>query len=145
MPDVPPDYVAEMYRQTAFVSAVLGGFAVAFLGALLASAAERRVVTTAIGFTAAAAVLFAVGTLASVFLLLDVLRLGIRSFDFSQWSGSAFRTKTIADTALFAGVYALVVGVGLSGWARSRQTGRVTATVAAAGFVLLSLVLASAC
>lgn len=144
MPDVPPDYIAELYRQIAFISAVFGGFAAAFLGTLLASASEQRLGTYAVGFAAAAAVLFIVGTIGSTFTLLDVLRLDIQAFDAATWPGSTLRTKIVADLSSVLGMYALILAVGLSGWTRSRATGQVTAAVAAVGVVLLSVALSAA-
>ena len=67
----PVALVAEQHRQMAFGAAILGGFAVTFLSALLtASAPERRVGTWTIGATTEAAVLLIVATVASTLLLL---------------------------------------------------------------------------
>ncbi len=138
--DLPPDYVAELHRQAAFVSAVLGGFAAAFVGALLTTDSEKQVGTWAVGFAAASSVLFIVATFGSSVVVLDVLRLGITDFDFANWPASTVSAKSKADLTYFLGIYTLIVAIGMSGWTRSRATGIVTTAVSAVGFLLLTSV-----
>lgn len=142
MQELPPDYVAELYRQSAFVSAVLGGFAVAFLGTLLGTPPERKSGTWATGFAVAAAVFFVVATFASTVIVLDVARLGITDFDYSNWPAATVRSKGVSDTTYFLGIYSLLLAVGVSGWTRSRRTGIISSVLAALGVVLLSVVVA---
>ena len=137
----PVSLVVEQYRQMAFGAAILGGFAVTFLSALLtAYAPERRIGTWAIGATAAAAVLLIVATMASTLLLISAPVYGL-TFDFSAWPSDMYRAKWIAEVSFFLGIAVLFVGIGLSGWARSRATGYITAIAAAVGVVLVLVIL----
>ena len=141
MQEFSPDYVAELHRQTAFGAAILGGFAVTFLSALLSAfAPDRRIGTWAVGFTAAAAVLLIVATLAATVGLLSVQSLGLNHFDFARWPAATVRAKWVGDVSFFAGICVLLVGIGLSGWVRSRTTGIVTGIVAGVGLVLLIVI-----
>lgn len=142
MQEIPAEYVTEFYRQTAFMAAVLGGFAAAFVGALLAADAENRIGTWAVGVASAAAVLLVVATLGSTLVLLYAVLYGITDFDLSAWPRRAFWAKVIADFAFFGGLYALVAALGLSGWTRSRATGWVTTAVGIAGLLLVTVLLA---
>lgn len=133
--------VAEMHRQMAFGAAILGGFAVTFLSALLvAFAPEQRVGTWAIGLATTAAMLLIVATVAQTFVLLGVPQFEL-TWDYSRWPAFILRSKWIGDVSFFVGIAMLFLGVGLSGWVRSQATGYVTATVAAIGVVLILAIL----
>lgn len=84
MAELPPEFVTEMYRQTAFIGAVLGGFATAFLGALVAMDRGKASGVWAIGFATASAVAFVVTTFGGTVVALEAARHGITSFDYSQ-------------------------------------------------------------
>jgi len=63
------EFYAEAYRQLAFVSAVLGGFSVAFLGVILVARDERRIAGWTIGLSIAASSAFIVATFLDSFLV----------------------------------------------------------------------------
>ncbi len=133
-------FVVEQCRQMAFGAAILGGFAVTFLSALLIGyAPERRIGTWAIGATTTAAVSLIVATIASTLLLLAVPQFGL-TYDFSVWPSAMYRAKLIAEGTFFLGIAVLFVGIGLSGWMRSRATGYITATAAALGLILAGII-----
>ena len=81
--------VTELHRQMGFTSSVFGGFAIAFLGALLPIEATRRSAVWAIGFTSFAAAFFVVSTFSSTFLVLTASSFGLQSFDYTTWPISA--------------------------------------------------------
>ncbi len=139
MQELPAEYVPELYRQTAFLSAVLGGFSIAFLGTLLTLTLERKVINWTIWILAFAATSLIVATFASIGVLLDIVRLGITSFDFATWPADTLRTKAIADSCMIFGMYALVIAVGFSGSIRDKQTGIVTALLSLIGLALLTI------
>ena len=140
MDEIPVEYVAELYRQIAFLSAVLGGFAITFLGTLLTLNNVDKTVDRTIWVSAIAATLLVVSTFASVVTLLDVIRVGITSFDINEWPAETVRSKNIASLTSFTGMYALLVTIGLSGRIRNRKTGIFTAVIAFLGIMLLTIV-----
>lgn len=140
MSELPPDFVIEMYRQTAFIGAVLGGFATAYLGALVAMDRGSRAGVWAIGFATAAAVAFVVTTFAGTVVALEVARHGITNFDLALWPEVSVRHKRIADLCLTAGMFSLLLSVTVSGWIRSLATGLVTSTLGGVGLILLGII-----
>lgn len=140
--ELPPDFVIEMYRQTAFIGAVLGGFATAFLGALVAMDRGTTAGVWAIGFATASAVAFVVTTFAGTVVALEVARNGINSFDPSIWPEASIRHKAIADLCLTAGLFTLLLSVAVSGWVRSFATGLVTSLLGGSGLLLLAIIFA---
>lgn len=134
------ELVADLYRQSAFSAAILGGFAMTFLSVLLGLVSERsRTLVVVTGAMATAAVLLVVATLSSTLLVLSVQQFSL-GFRFDEWPASLFRTKLIAESALFAGITGLLAGIGLSGFIRGRHTGMMTALPSMAGVILLLLV-----
>lgn len=127
MQTLPPDYLAEIARQIAFLSAFLGGFAATFLATLLVAGSPRRVAGWAIGGAAVAAGSFIIAIVAAVMLTIvshpevppNVLA-----------GSSVLRARLISTLGFFIGLLALLASLGLSGWIRSRKTGIAT-TVAA--------------
>lgn len=142
MAEIPPDFVTELHRQTAFIAAVLGGFATAFLGALVAMDRGNRVGTWAIGFATASAVAFVVTTFSATVVMLDLVRDGITNFDFSRWRPTTYRAKWVADIGLSTGMFSLLLSITLSGWVRSPATGILTTIIGGAGLVVLGVVAA---
>ena len=128
MRSLPPDYLAELARQLASLSAVLGGFAVAFLGTLLNVGHGRRVVGWAVGGAAVAAAAFAVATIAAVSLVLALHPGAARVA-----ATSVARARGTMAASFLLGIYALLAGLGLSGWARSAALGRTTTAAATLG------------
>ena len=144
MQEIPPGYIAELYRQTSFLSAVLGGFSIAFLGALLTFNIEKKSINKTIWVSAIAATLLIVSTFASVVVLLDEVRLGLSSLALTDWPKSTFTSKMIADFFFLIGTYALLVTIGLSGNIRDKKTGIITAVIACTGIVFLTIVVIGA-
>ena len=139
--DQPPvEYTIELYRQFSFLAAVLGGFAITFMGTLLTLDAKEKVVARAIWVSAFAATFLIVSTFTSVVTLLDVIRLNISAFDFSDWPANTLRAKVIADVTSFTGMYALLIAIGISGWIRDKRTGIITSFFAFVGLSLLTIV-----
>jgi hypothetical protein len=95
--------MAEFYRQFAFVSSVLAGFAFTFYGTLLVAAHEHRAGKWAAFFAVAASVAFLPVTLGMTF------------------------------GAVRAGVVFLLTSFGVSGWIRSRGLGIATTSLSLIG------------
>lgn len=136
----PVEITAELYRQIAFSSSILGGFSLTFLSILMTLVEARtRVFLTAIGALTTSVVLLLVTTLGATYTLIVVQQLGL-TFDFAQWPTALYRTKWITELAFACGVLLLVSGIGLSGYAKSRLLGRITLIPALLGTVLLLII-----
>jgi hypothetical protein len=133
----PPGVYSELFHQTAFISALIAGFAFTFAGVLTTNDSKRPIVS----WTAAFSILAAAG--------LVVCALG--------WTLSAPRMAALAGdptvstaiemplmyrqihrclwTVFSAGFFLFLTSLGLSGWIRSRALG----VVSTAGAVLAGL------
>ncbi len=122
--------MALLFSQIAFIAAVLGGFAFAFLGELLALNSSRRVWGWSIGATAAATISFIVSALGATF----VAAAAGRSTDAVLPESISALQRPISLWFLL-GVMMLFVSLGLSGWVRSRSTGIITTCAAIVGAI----------
>jgi hypothetical protein len=122
-----PEFLAEIGRQIASLSAFLGGFAATFLGILLQSSSSRRQVAWAVGAAAVASASFMIAVIAGT-LVAIVLNpqapAGIATPQFLPW------VRSVIFVAFAIGIYANLLSLGLSGWIRSRSLGAVTSTAA---------------
>ncbi len=134
------DLALELYRQIAFSTALLGGFAMTFLSVLLTALdSAEKVVVRAVGVMTIAAVLLIVATLGATLLVIGVQQLGL-SFKFSDWPSSLLRTKWITEFSFFVGMLFLLGGVGTSGFCKNRTLGFVTSIPALIGSALLLII-----
>ncbi|HJT81612.1 MAG TPA: hypothetical protein VJ719_10475 [Chthoniobacterales bacterium] len=133
-----PEFIGEIARQIAAVSAFLGGFAATFLGILLQSQSSRRHVGLAAGAAAVASALFMVAVIAGTLVALAVSPAAPNNFatpEFVPWARRVF----LVSFAL--GIYSNLLSLGLSGWIRSRWLGMVTSTAALlSGMVVFTFV-----
>jgi hypothetical protein len=121
------EFIAEIARQLATVSAVLGGFAATFLGILLQSHSPRRHVGCAAGAAAVASASFMIAVIAGTLVALVANPSAPKGFatpEFLPWA----RQVLLISFAL--GINANLLSLGLSGWIRSRSLGLITSTAA---------------
>ena len=120
---------AELFRQLAFISALIGGFSLAFLTQLLAAHPERRVVSWTIGFAMAATAGLTVcvlgwtlsaGYISDPAAQAEMARLSVMLTHLHRRLSLAF----VGSMLLF------LVSLGLCGWIRSRVMGVVSTTIA---------------
>jgi hypothetical protein len=123
---VPPmraEFLSEIGRQIAFLSAFLGGFAATFLGILLQSSSSRRHVGWAAGAAAVASASFMIaviaGTLVTIVLNPEAPP-HLATPEFLPW------VRSVIFVTFAIGIYANLLSLGLSGWIRSRSLGIVT-------------------
>ena len=134
------DVAAELYRQTAFSASILGGFSLTFLSILMTIVdSKERVFLTALGALTISVVLLLVATLGATYILISVQPMGL-TFDFDKWPTPLYRTKWISELSFMFGILSLMVGIGLSGYSKSRTTGRITLIPAILGTLLLVLI-----
>ena len=113
----------------AFVNAVLGGFAFAFLGAMLTIENPSRVLKATFIVTAIAAGCFLIATLGSTLLagVMESVKDGRIEESFLEPLRPLNRPISLT---FLAGVLFLTVSIGLFGWIRSRNLGIATSLIA---------------
>ena len=130
--------MTEYYRQFAFVTSVLGGFAFALFGTLLLAPSSHRAASWAAMLSVTASIAF----------LLDTLGMTFAGVYSTSLPADGTMPPRIASqlgplTLLFCfGILLLLASFGLGGWVRSRTLGIATTTVAVLGAIAAYLVLA---
>ena len=128
--------LGELFRQIAFISAVLGGFSFSFLSVLLNAEREKRILDWSAGFSIVAAACFVVSTFAATS---GAIYLAAQS---EVITGTLPRPlAAIYNPMIFAfvvGVFGLILSLGLSGWMRSKAMGIVSSVTAA--FALIAAI-----
>ena len=120
--------MAEYYRQFAFVSSVLAGFAFTFYATLLAINRPHRAVSWAALLTVAASICFLTVTLGTTFAAAGGGNRG------SRQPPPALRDQLALLSSLFlGGILLLLSSFALGGWIRSRRLGIATTVVSAFG------------
>ncbi len=136
MEPVRAEFLSEIGRQIAFLSAFLGGFAATFLGILLQSSSSRRHVGWAAGAAAVASASFILAVISGT-LFVVVLHPGappgIAKPDFLP------QVRTLILITFAVGIYSTLLSLGLSGCIRSRQLGMVTSVAALISAIIISL------
>lgn len=139
-----PELFAELFRQLAFISALIGGFAFTFVGVLLVSEHRSRVVswTSALSMAVSAGLVicalgWSVG--ASVMLMGAAAPAGADAAELSAALSLMHRRLSLV---FIVSILFFFAAMGLSGWVRSRRMGFVSSAIAAvaaagAAFVLL--------
>jgi hypothetical protein len=122
-----PEFIGEIARQLASVSAFLGGFAATFLGILLQSNSPSRPVAWAAGAASVASAAFMLAVIAGTLLALAVhpgAPAGFAAPQFVPWA------RQILIVSFGIGIYANLVSLALAGWIRTRWLGLVTSGAA---------------
>ncbi len=137
MIELSPEYLIEVARQIAFVGAFLGGFSATFLGLVLTENRSDNIGIWLIGAL----------TLASCSFVITVITMTFLSI--SQHPGipvdvvmeTVNRHRTIGFLSFILGIYALLAGIGLSGFIKSKRFGRITAIIAALAVLVVTSVI----
>lgn len=130
-----PEFIGEIARQIAAVSAFLGGFAATFLGIVLQSQSSRRHVGWVAGAAAVASASFMIAAIAGTLVALAVnpaAPTGFSTPEFVPWARRVFMISFVV------GIYSNLLSLGLSGWIRSRWLGIVTSTAALLSAIVVS-------
>src|SRR5215831_6841875 len=130
--------MTEYYRQFAFVTSVLGGFAFALFGTLLLAPSSHRAASWAAILSVTASVSFLLVTIGMTFGSI---------YSASLPTGTPMSPRIAAQqgplSLLFClGILLLLASFGLGGWVRSRWVGIVTTIVAGLGAIAAYLVIA---
>ena len=122
--------MAEFYRQFAFVSSVLAGFAFTFYGTLLVAAREHRTGAWAAFFAVAASVAFLPVTLGMTFNAVHAVN---QPRQLSVSTAAADPQIALLSMLFLSGVVFLLASFGISGWMRSRGLGIATTSLSLIG------------
>jgi len=122
--------MAEFYRQFAFVSSVLAGFAFAFYGTLLVAAREHRTGAWAAFFAVAASVAFLPVTLGMTF---GAVRATVQPQEYTVSAIMSDPQNALLSMLFLFGVIFLLASFGISGWMRSRGLGIATTSLSLLG------------
>ena len=135
-----PEILAEIFRQSAFISALIAGFSFAFLAVILTSETKGRVDDWTAGFAIAATAGLIVCALGWTFSVPRVLALaagtsGTNSFQMPDFLRTIHRSLSFTFIGCF---FLFLASLGLSGWIRSRILGIISSLIAilAAGFAV---------
>jgi hypothetical protein len=121
--------MAEYYRQFAFVSSVLAGFAFTFYATLLSIDRQKRAVSWTALFSIAASICFLAVTLGTTFSAARVARLA----DGDELPAVLQAQQAPLSVLFLAGIVLLLTSFALGGWIRSRRLGLATTALAVFG------------
>ena len=134
------DAIAELFRQLAFISALIGGFSLAFLVQLLVSHSGRRIAGWTIGFSMAATAGFIVCTLGWTLSAAVMIDPGVHA-ETMRLSGTLTRLDMRLTDGFVVSLFLFLVSLGLCGWIRSRVMGIVSSTIAFLATTFMFLIL----
>ena len=123
--------MAEYYRQFAFVSSVLAGFAFTFYATLLSIDRAKRSVSWAALLSVAASICLLVVTLGTTFAAARVASLP----DGSALPPLLASQQVPLSMFFLAGILLLLASFALGGWIRSRRLGVATTTLSVIGAI----------
>jgi hypothetical protein len=123
--------VIEYYRQFAFVSSILAGFAFSFYGVLLSASAQHRVTNLAALLAVMASIALLLVTLGMTFAAAIAASLP----NDAKMPSSVLAQQTPLSFCFLVGIALLFGAFGLGGWIRSRPLGIATTVIAALGLV----------
>ena len=113
----------------AFVNAVLGGLAFVFLGALITIDKNSNVIKATLIVASMAAACFLMATIGATLLAGQLEAFDAGRITSEQFNRVGYLRPPISK-AFLAGVFFLLISVGLLGWIRSRFLGIITTIIA---------------
>ena len=127
-----PEIYAEIFRQCAFISALIAGFSFAFLAVILTSTTKKSIDDWTAGFAIAATaglIVCALGWTLSVprMLALSMNNAGNTPVQLPDAYRTIHRSLSLTFIACF---FFFLTSLGLSGWIRSSKLGMVSSSIA---------------
>ena len=139
-----PEALADLFRQLAFICALIGGFAFAFLGVLLTATSRSRVVEWTAGMamgTAASLLVCVIGWTLMASEVVTAAPANAGAEEFLKVALNFNRMHSRLSLLFILGMFLFLASLGLSGWVRSRALGIVSTVIALLAAVGLMLVL----
>lgn len=115
----------DLFRQLAFINALLGGFAITFLSVLLTSSSHHRIINWTAAIVMVAASCFILSAVGSTF---SAVVLGNPDTETALKISQSLRRPL--SLLFLSGTVLLFCSLGLSGWMRSRNLGIATTLIA---------------
>ncbi len=122
-----PEFALEVFRQMAFISALIGGFAFSFVGVLLSLPEKRRIINWVIAITIAASSGMIICTLGWTMSSFNAYQL---VFEKAVLPAFFKPMHQILSLTFIASLLLFLVSCGLSGWIRSRRLGILSSMIA---------------
>jgi len=120
--------MTELFRQLAFITAILAGFAITYLSVVLTASSTHRMVDWIVGVTTAASVCFVLGAVGSTF--------GAVVASYADPLPNKVEALHEPLSLLFLGGTILLFAVlGMSGWVRCRRLGIAATVIATLGLI----------
>lgn len=137
-----PEALADLFRQLAFVCALIGGFAFAFLGVLLTVPSRSRVVEWTAGMAMATVACLLVCVIGWTLMASQLVtpRPSAAIAEELNFPVAMKHLHPRLSLLFILGTFLFLASLGLSGWVRSRALGIVStviASLAAVGFMLV--------
>src|SRR5689334_14082071 len=132
--------LAELFRELAFISALIGGFALTFLVQLLTTRAGGRIAGWTIGFSMAATaglIVCALGWTLNAVVIIDP---GPQA-EAMRLSGTLTHLHMRLSDGFVVSLFFFLASLGLCGWIRSRVMGIASSSIALVAAVLMFLIL----
>ena len=122
-----PEFALEVFRQMAFISALVGGFSFSFIGVLLSVAERHRVITWTILIAMLAASGMIVCTLGWTMSISFTHQL--TAIENAEIPLFLKRLHRVLSLTFMASILLFLVSLGLSGWIRSRTLGMLSSII----------------
>lgn len=125
--------MAELFQQLSVVSAILGGFAFTFVGALLGYSSISRSYPWVFGASLSAAMAFMVSSLGSVLAVVAVN---------NAYPVNVELLRLMVSLAFLLGILCFIIATSVCGWLQSRRIGYISTAIAmisASGVIVVLL------
>lgn len=113
------EHQAEMFRQFAFISSLLAGFSFAIIFQLLTSNDQRKQVTFMLGILLLASSCLLAATFISASVVFSSRGLQVEP----DYLKAVKDVANIGVCLLYLGFFSFLIGIGISGWLRSKLIG----------------------
>jgi hypothetical protein len=133
--------MSDYYASLSSISAVLGGFALTFLGVLLTGTDSRAARWTVRLSAAATSVLIVCALGWALAASATALEASVSAERASAFIGRYRETHRFLSLAFFVGIQLFLATLGTAGWMRGRSLGMFTTLLAAAGSVCVMWIL----
>jgi hypothetical protein len=134
-----PENFAEICKQSAFISALVAGFSFAFLGALLVSSLQHRIIDWVVSFSTISIAGLLVCALAWT---LGASRMALyNGTDVTQVPQTFINLNRILSVIFILSFLFFLLTLGLSGWIRSRKLGVISTLIAGAATIFFIVIM----
>lgn len=135
---IKPELAIEVFRQMAFISALIGGFAFSFVGVLLALTQKHRIINWIIIIAIMACSGLIVCTLGWTMSAFNAFQLAAEQQALPDFYKPLHRNLSLT---FIASLLLFLISLGLSGWIRSQTLGMISTLIATIAVVAVLWIL----